>query len=56
MYSDFCSGIIWALDLASGRNLTLLSGFSSVAAVRAGPDGELYILELSGSVYRIIPA
>lgn len=56
VYSDFCSGIIWALDLAGGRNLTLLTGFNSVSAVRAGPDGELYILELSGNVYRIVPA
>ena len=55
VYSDFCSGIIWALDLAGGRNLTLLTGFNSVSAVRAGPDGELYILQLSGTVYRLVP-
>ncbi len=54
VYSDFCSGIIWALDLAGGRNLTLLTGFGSVSAIRAGPDGELYILELSGNVYQLI--
>lgn len=56
VYSDFCSGIIWALDLAGGRNLTLLTGFNSVSAVRAGPDGELYILQLSGTVFRLAPA
>ena len=54
VYSDYCSGIIWALDLAGGRNLTLLAGFSSVAAVRAGPDGELYVLERSGTVHRLV--
>ncbi|MDJ0771336.1 MAG: PQQ-dependent sugar dehydrogenase [Ilumatobacter sp.] len=54
VYSDFCSGILWALDLAGQRNLTLLTGFDSVSAVRAGPDGELYVLERSGTVHRLI--
>ena len=56
VYSDFCSGIVWALDLAGQRNLTLMTGFNSVSAIRTGPDGELYLLELSGTVYRIVPA
>jgi glucose/arabinose dehydrogenase len=56
VYSDFCSGIVWALDLAGERNLTLMTGFSSVAAIRPGPDGELYLLERTGAVYRLTPA
>ena len=55
VYSDYCSGKVWALDLAGGRNLTLLDGFSSVTAVRAGPDGELYVLEAGGTVHRLVP-
>jgi glucose/arabinose dehydrogenase len=55
VYSDYCSGIVWALDLAGGRNLTLLGGFQSVSAVRSGPDGELYVLELSGKLHRLVP-
>ena len=55
VYSDYCSGKVWALDLAGGRNLTLLEGFSSVTAVRAGPDGELYVLEAGGTVHRLVP-
>ena len=54
VYSDYCSGIIWALDLAGGRNLTLLTGFDDVSAVRAGPDGELYVLERSGTVTGLV--
>ncbi len=54
VYSDYCTGTIWALDLAGGRNLTLLEGFDSVASVRAGPDGELYVLERSGTVHRLV--
>lgn len=55
VYSDYCTGTIWALDLAGGRNLTLLDGFDSVASVRSGPDGELYVLQRSGTVYRLVP-
>lgn len=55
VYSDYCTGTIWALDLAGGRNLTLLDGFDSVASVRAGPQGELYVLQRSGTVYRLVP-
>ena len=54
VYSDYCSGMVWALDLAGGRNLTLLEGFSNVTAVRAGPDGELYVLEAGGAVHRLV--
>ncbi len=54
VYSDYCSGKVWALDLAGGRNLSLLDGFHSVSAVRAGPDGELYVLELTGKLYRLV--
>ncbi len=54
VYSDFCSGIVWALDLAGGRNLTLLDGFERVSAIRVGPDGELYVLELGGTISRLV--
>ncbi len=56
VYSDYCSGIVWALDLAGGRNLTLLDGFEQVSAVRAGPDDEIYVLELTGTVHRLVPS
>jgi glucose/arabinose dehydrogenase len=55
VYSDFCAGTIWALDLEGGRSLTLIDGLDSVTAVREGPDGELYVLERSGSVLRLVP-
>ncbi|MAT04994.1 MAG: glucose dehydrogenase [Acidimicrobiaceae bacterium] len=54
VYGDYCSGIVWALDLAGGRNLRLLDGLSELTAVRAGPDGEIYLLQGSGEVRRLI--
>ncbi len=54
VYSDYCSGIVWALDLAGGRNLRLLDGLIEVTAVRPGPDGELYVLQGDGDVLRLV--
>lgn len=54
VYSDFCSGIVWALDLAGGRNLVLLDGFAGVTAIRADADGELYVLEADGTISRLV--
>ncbi|NNE12470.1 MAG: hypothetical protein HKN41_09530 [Ilumatobacter sp.] len=56
VYSDFCTSDIWALDLDGGRNLTLIEGLDQVTAVRAGPDGELYVLQRSGPVRRLVAA
>ncbi len=54
VYSDYCAGTIWALDLAGARNLQLGS-VDSVTAVVAGPDQEIYVLSANGSVNRIVP-
>jgi glucose/arabinose dehydrogenase len=56
VYSDFCSGKIWALDLAGGRNLTLIDRLGDVVSVDRGPDGELYVVERSGAISRLVPA
>ena len=55
VYSDYCSGVLWALDLAGQRNLVLLDDFEGVTAVRAGPDQEIYVLEAGGDVSRLVP-
>ena len=55
VYGDYCSGRVWALDLARGRNVLLASLDASVTAVVAGPDDELYVLDGGGPVLRIVP-
>ncbi len=55
VYGDYCSGRVWALDLAGGRNVMLADLDASVTAVVAGPDGELYVLDAGGPVLRIVP-
>ena len=54
VYSDYCSGTVWVLDLVGARNLEL-GNVPSVTAVIAGPDQELYVLSAGGTVNRIVP-
>ena len=56
VYSDYCSGIVWALDLAGARNLVLADGFEGVTAIRADASGELYVLEAGGRIAQLVPA
>lgn len=56
VYSDYCSGRVWVLDLVGGRNLLLDDLDDRVTAVLPGPDRELYVLSHDGPVYRIEPA
>ena len=52
VYSDYCSGQVRALQIADRavtRELTLAQS-SQVSAVTEGPDGELYVLSLDGTV------
>jgi glucose/arabinose dehydrogenase len=53
LYSDYCTGALWALDLAGGRNIVLAEGLGRVTAVRAGPDGEAYALAHNGQVFKV---
>ena len=55
LYSDYCAGVLWALDVSSGRNIVLAEGLGQVTAVRAGPDGEGYVLSHNGQVVRLVP-
>jgi glucose/arabinose dehydrogenase len=55
LYSDYCAGVLWALDVAGGRNIVLADDLGPVTAVRTGPDGEAYVLSHDGTVVRIIP-
>lgn len=56
VYSDYCSGRVWALDLVGEQNLLLGRVGSQIVAVLPGPDLELYVLSQAGPVYRIDPA
>jgi len=55
LFSDYCEGQLRTLD-PQGRQGDLGVDGGAVVAFAQGPDRELYVLDLSGPVYRIDPA
>ncbi len=59
LFSDFCSGFIWGIDAdAVGRGETALAHVLLDAPQRfvsfgEADDGELYVVAVDGSIYRI---
>ena len=57
-YGDYCSGFIWSLELRNGRAVDVrkhnieVNGLSSFGEDAAG---ELYLVSLTGSVFRLAP-
>ena len=43
-----------AVMMKSGRNEVLVEGLDAVSAVRTGPDAELYVLQRSGTVSKLV--
>ena len=58
VYGDYCSGQITGLrvaDQAVAQVLTL-GNVPAVAAVAAGPSGELYVMSTTGGVFQLTAA
>lgn len=54
LYADYCSGRVWSLDAEHpqrGASLLLESGLK-ISSFAEGLDGEIYLLDLQGGVYR----
>ena len=61
LFSDFCTGKIWSLNIVKGATNDLtpqLFGNKKSMISSFGEDiyGELYIVEFSGSIYKIVPS
>ena len=55
VYGDFCSGKIWALRYDGSRvteSIQLADTKLRISSFAEGTDGELYILDLDGEIYR----
>ncbi len=56
LYADFVSGDIWGLNASvdGARPVKLLEGSGrNIASFAEAPDGELYLLDFQGGIYRI---
>ena len=61
LFSDFCTGKIWSLNPVDGtiKDLTtqlLGEKKSMISSFGEDINGELYIVEFSGSIYKIVPS
>lgn len=58
LFGDFCSGTIWALrEMAGGAPLmqAVIGSGLSVASFGQSNDGEVYVVNLGGTLHKIIP-
>ena len=58
VYGDYCSGIVWSFRIAEGAATDLrVEPFRVESLTSFGEDvnGELYLADLAGTVYRIDP-
>jgi glucose/arabinose dehydrogenase len=56
LYADFCSGRIWKLPVTGGRARLMPISFraAQISSFGQGSRGELYVVSLAGSVYKIV--
>lgn len=58
LFSDYCTGTLWALDAAADgaqAPVTILETGASVSSIGAGEDGEVYLTDLGrGRVLRLV--
>ncbi len=57
LYADFVSGDIWGLNTArtGAKPVRLLAGNGhNIASFAEGRDGELYVIDFNGGIYRIV--
>ena len=58
LYSDFCTGLIWGLLMTpSGewKNQELFQLSGRIAAIDQDEFGEVYLVDLEGSIYKLAP-
>jgi len=57
LYADYCSGKVWGLQNDGGwQSMKLLESGLNVSSFGEGESGELYLTDLSGSVYQVTTA
>jgi glucose/arabinose dehydrogenase len=58
VFADFCSGLIWALEVTPDRTpgrQTELAQVPFPVSATAGNDGEIYVVSIEGGVYPLVP-
>ncbi|WP_374713584.1 PQQ-dependent sugar dehydrogenase [Symbiobacterium terraclitae] len=58
LYGDYCTGYIWGLTRANGewRTARLLDSNANITSFGEDEEGEVYVVDRRGTIYRIVPA
>ncbi|MDQ2684018.1 MAG: PQQ-dependent sugar dehydrogenase, partial [Chloroflexota bacterium] len=51
--ADYCSGLVWAVDPATGNVAGPLESGMAISSFAEDAEGEVYILDHNGAMYRI---
>jgi hypothetical protein len=57
LYGDFCSGTLWGLrevQESPPLNQVVIESSLNISSFGEGMDGELYVVDLNGGLYRIV--
>jgi glucose/arabinose dehydrogenase len=52
---DYCSGLVWAIDPQSGEASAPAETGLSISSFAEDAQGELYLIDLNGAIYKIVP-
>ena len=59
VFGDYCSGEIWyttATSTAVASKTLLIDSPSSISSFGQDGNGELYVCDLNGAIYKLVPA
>ena len=52
---DYCSGLVWAVNPETGEMSAPIESGLSISSFGEDAAGELYIVDLNGAIYKIVP-
>jgi glucose/arabinose dehydrogenase len=53
--ADYCSGLVWAVNPETGEATEPMQSDASVSSFAEDAAGELYLIDLNGAIYKIVP-
>ena len=52
---DYCSGLVWAVNPETGKASAPVETKLSISSFAEDAEGELYLVDLNGAIYKIVP-
>jgi glucose/arabinose dehydrogenase len=55
LVGDYCSGLVWAVNPETGEASAPVESGVSISSFAEDAEGELYLVDLNGAIYKIVP-